>query len=87
MSFSSRTRKCHHIFCNDCAVKAFGASSSCPYCGSRLTEGDVVELMVGVNGMSIEDAIYSYALKFNSWNAILDSIERIEATVSTLMGM
>lgn len=73
-----RTLTCLHVFCSECAAKTFAMAASCPVCQSRLNEGEVQETIVGVGGLPIEEAVYNYAFKENSWASIVDNLCRVQ---------
>lgn len=76
---------CQHIFCIDCAQRAFTQTSSCPACGTRLAEGEIFELIVGVGGGPLEEALYSFALQDVAWAAVIDKMQRIQISTGGVM--
>lgn len=73
-----RTLNCFHVFCSECAAKTFAMAASCPVCHARISEGEVNETIVGVGGLPIEEALYNYAFKENSWASIVDNLCRVQ---------
>ena len=61
-------------------------AASCPVCHARLHEGEVNETIVGVGGLPIEDTLYSYTFKENTWASIVDNLSRVQHQTLLLTG-
>eukprot|EP01038_Epipyxis_sp_PR26KG_P012329 gene12329-16536_t len=79
---------CHHFFCPICAKSSFQHSVFCPICRESLSNGDVVEITVGLQlsqNITTADTIYQCAYQNTSWTAVMDNIQIIAMGLQEVM--
>jgi hypothetical protein len=75
---------CAHFFCPPCAKTSFQNDSFCPVCNCNLSNGDVVELTIGIPSVPLMDSLFQNALQNTSWEKIVNNIDRISLGVIEL---
>ena len=69
--------KCGHVFCEDCAMKAFSNSNFCTVCNFELHEGQVCEFLIGISTGPISRYMYQSAFQSNDWGDTLNNVRTI----------
>ena len=65
--------KCQHLLCEVCASRAFSKGTQCSICGSKLHEGEVREIMIGITPLPLLDGLFQTAFQTTNWQAILEN--------------
>jgi hypothetical protein len=65
--------KCQHLYCEACAGRAFSKGTLCSICGSKLHEGEVREVMIGIAPLPLLDSLFQTAFQTTNWQAILEN--------------
>lgn len=71
------TTECKHLFCETCAFKSFSDGSICPLCGFQLEQGQVNELIIGVQPLPLVANLFQSAFQNPKWESILENTMQV----------
>eukprot|EP01041_Mallomonas_annulata_P009601 gene9601-19955_t len=67
-----RTR-CQHFICEACACRSFSEGYQCPVCNSKLADGDIVEMTVGVKPTNLMENLFQTSFQSAKWEMIIEN--------------